>query len=67
LERVQGRHDFFPQVTIDATEMNNGRAATMTISVPASTAPGKVAVFYLRSFHAGDASYALQPVVVMSQ
>jgi len=47
--------------------MNNGRTGAMTIAVPASAAPGSVAVFFLRSFHAGDAAYALQPVVVMAQ
>ena len=67
LQDVAGRRAFLPQVTIDATEMNNGRAASMTISVPASAAPGGTAVFFLRSFHAGDASYSLQPIVVMSQ
>jgi hypothetical protein len=67
LQNVAGRRSFLPQVAIDATEMNNGRTGSMTISVPASAAPGSTAVFFLRSFHAGDASYSLQPVVVMSQ
>jgi len=67
LQDVPGRRDFLPQVTIDTTEMNNGRTGAMTIAVPASAAPGSVAVFFLRSFHAGDAAYALQPVVVMAQ
>jgi hypothetical protein len=67
LQDVTGPHQFLAQVTIDATETNNGRTATMTISVPASTAPGATAAFFLHSLHAGDASYSLQPVVVMSQ
>lgn len=67
LQNVPGRQEFFPQVTIDASQINNGRTATMTLSVPAGTAPGATAAFFLRSFHAGDASYSLQPVVVMSQ
>jgi hypothetical protein len=67
LQDVPGHREFLPQVGIDATQMNNGRTGTMTISVPASAAPGSTAVFFLRSFHAGDASYSLQPVVVMAQ
>ena len=67
LEDVAGPRAFLPQVTIDATEMNNGRTAAMTISVPASAAPGSTAVFFLRSVHAGDPSYSLQPVVIMAQ
>ena len=66
LQDVLGERELSPEVAIDATQMNNGRTATMTITVPASAAPGETAVFFLRSFHAGDASYALQPIVVMS-
>ena len=44
LEDVVGPRAVLPQVTLDATEMNNGRTATMTISVPASAEPGATAV-----------------------
>jgi hypothetical protein len=67
LEDVPGQREFLPQVAIDATQMNNGRTATMTISVPASAPPGSTATFLLRSFHADDTAYSLQPIVVMSR
>jgi hypothetical protein len=67
LQDVAGPHGFLAQVAIDATEINNGRTATMTIAVPTSAAPDSTATFFLRSFHAGDPSYSLQPIVVMSQ
>jgi hypothetical protein len=67
LENVLGARGFNPQVTFDRTEMNNALTAMMTISVPASATPGSTATMLVRSFHAGDSSYALQPIVVRAE
>jgi len=67
VELKQGRVDFDPAITFSPGAMNNGRAASITIGVPASASSGAIATLLLRSFHGGDASYTLQPIVVRAQ
>lgn len=64
VELVKGSSDFVPSTAFAPGPMNNGRAAAITIGVPASAAYGQRAVLLLCSLHGGDATYTLEPVAV---
>ena len=64
VELVKGASDFAPSIAFAPGPMNNGRAAAITIGVPASAASGQRAVLLLLSRHGGDATYTLEPVAV---
>jgi len=56
--------DLAPTVTLLPVQMNDGAAATLTVQVPASAPSGSAALVQLRSAHANDTSYTLEPFVV---
>jgi hypothetical protein len=64
---VVDAYGFVPEVTFLHGPMNDGRTASITIGVPASAASGSTAVVQLRSHHAGDATYSLEPLAVRAE
>jgi hypothetical protein len=61
---VLGARDFNPLVEVGTSVVNNGRTDALTITVPDSAQPGTSALLLFRSYHPGDSSVALQPIVV---
>ncbi len=63
VQAFAGGGTFVPSVSLDASRMNNGDHATLTISVPRGTPSGSYAIIYMATVRSMT-EYSYSPVVV---